>query len=328
VRVTFYLPGEPDLERLLRLDLEADWLELVRGEHAWTLQTYLRLRRAGYPVEISGDPIPGGILVFHAKHEDALLRNARGLGATVLVGIRADNREPPSADFQVVQNHVFAHPHERFYVPLWPQPGLLPRDPGRAARIERVAFKGFEGNLDGDFLRPRFRDLLAARGIEWSYDAVDFRDAGRHAALDWHDFRSVDLVLAVRPSSVAGHASKPATKLTNAWLAGVPALLGPEPAYRELRRSDLDYVEVRSHDEAIRAVDRLLESPDLYRAMVERGRERAPAFTAGAIVPLWAELLFERIPALANERSLRSVPLRARALLRRVGRVLEGRPAR
>ena len=48
--VTFFLPGEPDLERLRGLDPERDWSEFVRGEHAWILQTYLRLRGAGRPV--------------------------------------------------------------------------------------------------------------------------------------------------------------------------------------------------------------------------------------------------------------------------------------
>ena len=53
--VTFYLPGERDLERLRRLDPDRDWDEFVRGEHAWILQTYLRLRRAGHEI-VGMDP--------------------------------------------------------------------------------------------------------------------------------------------------------------------------------------------------------------------------------------------------------------------------------
>ena len=37
---------------------------------------------------------------------------------------------------------------------------------------------------------------------------------------------------------------KPPSKLFNSWLAGVPAVLGHESAYRAERRSDLDYIEV------------------------------------------------------------------------------------
>src|SRR6185295_13492466 len=57
----------------------------------------------------------------------------------------------------------------------------------------------------------------------------------------WNDYRDVDLVLSGRAESPLMLAFKPATKLYNAWLAGVPALLGDEPAFRALWQSELDY---------------------------------------------------------------------------------------
>lgn len=45
--VYFFLPGEPTLEPLRRLDPDRDWRHFVRGEDAWILQTYLRLRTLG-----------------------------------------------------------------------------------------------------------------------------------------------------------------------------------------------------------------------------------------------------------------------------------------
>jgi hypothetical protein len=327
--VTFFLPGEPDLERLRGLDPERDWSALVRGEHAWILQTYLRLRGAGRPVELLGVPPRAGLVVYHAKHGRALMRHALRLGAAVLVGVRADNREPTSADFQVLQNRVWDDGRSRFYVPHWPQSGLLPRDPARGTRIARVAYKGFARNLHPDFRGAAWREFLGRRGLEWAVDAVEFAEAETDVArLAWPDFRTADLLLAVRPPERGGHTGKPATKLVNAWLAGVPALLGPEPAYRELRRSDLDYLEVASVADAMAAVDRLLATPDLYRAMVEHGRERGREFTAEAIVPRWIDLLWNRIPALAPHRPLRRLPPLLRPPVRRLRRILEGRPAR
>jgi hypothetical protein len=329
VRVSFFLPGEADLERLRRLDPDHDWMELVRGERAWILQTYLRLARAGHPVDLVAAPPGEGLIVYHAKHERQLRRHGRRLGAAVLVGVRGDNREPLCADFQVLQNGVFVDHRSRFFVPSWPQPGLVPRDPRRGARVERIGFKGFVANLHPDFRPPAWQEALARRGREWVFDAVDFRGtATAEAALRWSDYHDVDLVLAVRPPSRGGHTNKPAAKLYNAWLAGVPALLGREPAYRELRESELDYLEVGSAAEALQAIDRLASDPGLYAAMVERGRERAPAFTPEALVPLWADLLWRRLPALAEDRPLRRLPLPLRRLLRRGRRILERRPAR
>jgi hypothetical protein len=269
------------------------------------------------------------LVVYHAKHGRELLRHFRRLDGAVLVGIRADNREPTTADFQILQNRLYADDRSRFYVPHWSQPGLLRRDPARGERVARVAFKGFSANLHADFRGAEWRAFLAARGIDWEVDAVDYRGAAtEEARLRWRDFREVDVVLAVRPPARDGHTSKPATKLHNAWLAGVPALLGFEPAYRELRRCELDYLEVASLADAMAAVDRLRAEPALYRAMVERGRARAPEYTVEAIRALWVELLYRRLPALAPERPLRRLPHLLRPPLRRARRLLERRPAR
>lgn len=249
----------------------------------------------------------------------------------VLVGIRADNREPLIADFEVVQNGRFADDRRRFFIPHWPQPGLIPRDPARGAAVSRIAYKGFDGNLDPEFRSPAWTGFLAENGIDWVVDSVEF--AGRatdRLALEWPDFRTVDLVLAVRPRG-GRETSKPATKLVNAWIAGVPALLGPELAFRELRRSELDYLEVSSLDEARAAVRRLLDDPGLYRAMVENGRRRAAELTGEVLVRKWTSLLFERIPALAatpRGRLTRRLPLPVKVSARWLARLLTLRPAR
>jgi hypothetical protein len=329
MRVTFFLDAEEDLESLRRLDADRDWRQFQRGEQVWVLQTYLRLVRAGLPVELAAVPPGEGLIVFHAKQARALRRQAHLLGDAVLVAARADNRQALIADFEILQNGYFADGKRRFHMPHWPQPGLMPRDPARGTAIRRLVYKGFEGNLSPEFRRPEWRQLLAERGIEWKEDAARF--AGRETdsqAMDWPDFREADLILAVRPGDRNRATNKPASKLVNAWLAGVPALLGPEVAYRELRRSELDYFEVASLTEAQAAVDRLLADPGLYKAMVENGRARAVDFTAEAILPRWEKLLFETIPALAPTRWSRRLPLALRAAGRWLGRTATLRPAR
>lgn len=328
MRCTFFLAGE-DLEALSRIDPDRDWRELQTGERAWILQTWLRLRRAGHPVELSATAPEDGLVVFHAKQAKDLLRQRSRLRDAVLVGVRADNREPLIADFEILQNGAFADGRRRFSLPHWPQSGLLPRDPARGERIERIAYKGFAANLHPDFRTPAWTGFLAGEGIEWVVDAVAF-DGRNRRELDWPDFRAVDLALAVRPPEKKQRRSKPATKLVNAWLAGVPALLGPELAFQELRRSELDYLEVASVAEAREAVLRLRRAPGLYRAMVENGRRRGAELTHEAIVALWGKLLFETIPALAARRSgwARRLPLPARAAGRWLARTVTLRPAR
>lgn len=333
-QVRFFLP-EPagEIARLSRIDADRDWRRLVTGDRAWVLQTFLRLRDVGAPVELVHE-IPraaAGLLLFHAKHE-RLVRRALGSGRQVLVGIRADNRRPLSAEFEILQNGLFADGERRFFLPHWPQPGLIPRDPARGSRIESIAYKGFDANLAPGFLAPDWAAWLAERGIDWRLDAIEFAGAATDVdSARWADFRDVDLCLAVRPPRRGGARAKPATKLVNGWLAGVPTLLGPEPAFRELRRDPLDYLEVADVEEARRAVERLVADPKEYRARVEHGHRRAAEFDRAALTARWRELLFETLPRLAQRRShrlFRRLPLEVRRLLRLAGRWTRLEPAR
>ena len=118
----FFLPGERDLAALQRLDPDRDAPEFRRGERAWVLQTFLRVRAAGFPCTL-GDRIPAaGLVLFHNKHERFVRRGIPSGGEPVLVGIRADNREALAAEVELVQNGKFAQFGRRLVMPLWPQP--------------------------------------------------------------------------------------------------------------------------------------------------------------------------------------------------------------
>ena len=331
-QVTFFLPDEPRLEELKSLDPDRDWRLLSRGQAAWVLQTYLRLARAGLPVGLSGRLPAEGLVVFHARDKREAAHRLPRLAATALVAVRGDRCEVYAADFEILQNGRWADGRRRFFLPHWPQPGLVPRDPARGARIGRAAFLGLQVNLDAGFRSGAWRDFLRGRGIEWAADAVEpVESETGGVGARWNDYSRVDLVVAVRDLRGRGHTGKPATKLCNAWLAGVPAILGPEYAYRELRRRDLDYIEVRSLEEARAAVIRLQEEPALYRAMVENGLRRAEEFTVQAVTRRWADLLYETLPrAMATDafRRSRRVPARLRSLWRRLARLAALRPAR
>jgi hypothetical protein len=330
--VHFFLPGEEDLAALACLDPDREPALFRRGERAWVLQTCLRLRRAGFECELV-DRVPGaGFVLFHNKHEREIRRALPKIGSPVLVGIRADNREALAAEYEIVQNGRWARPGRRLVMPLWPQPGLVPRAAERGDAIRTVAYKGFRANLHPAFRAERWRRFLAERGIEWLDDSSPYEGAATdRAALSWSDFSAVDLIVAVRPPERKTDFSKPATKLVNAWLAGTPALLGAEFAFREIRRSELDYLEIDSVAAAETAIDRLRAEPGLYRRMIEHGRDRAAEYDVPALTSRWIELLGVTLPGLAAD------PRRARwrrwpILLRRAARLArrwaERRPPR
>ena len=77
MKVTFFIPNQPNLEELKALHPDRDWQTMRRGQR-WVLQTYLRLARSGYPVEMSDRASVGGIVVFHAKHKHQLRKSLNG----------------------------------------------------------------------------------------------------------------------------------------------------------------------------------------------------------------------------------------------------------
>jgi hypothetical protein len=65
----------------------------------------------------------------------------------------------------------------------------------------------------------------------------------------------------------------------------------PEPAYQALQTTPLDYIEIRSPEDAIRQISQLKENPELYRRMAENARMRARQFTIDRIAAQWCEVL-------------------------------------
>lgn len=326
--VTFVLHGS-DVTSLARLDPDRDWREFVTGERAWVLQTFLRLRAAGLDASLSERLPRTGIAVFSASHRAKLARGPVQRTDAFLLATRQDRRETLFADAEVVQNPAQANDAHRMHVPHWPQPGLVPRDAARGDRLRRIEYKGFVGNLHPEFQDPAWPRFLARHGVEWVCDGKVYRqDTTDGLQLQWNDYRDTDLVLAVRPTSADLHLRKPATKLCNAWLAGVPAMVGPESAYRALRRHASDFIEVSTRAEAEAAVLRLLAEPGLYARMRQRAAERAAECTIARVTERWIEVLEREVPQLAVTALVRRrhrLPLLVRNVAGRAQRLLRAR---
>lgn len=294
--VTFFMPDPKQVELFEKADPDLDWKLFSTGVHVWVGQTYLRLKQAGYPVSLASTVPDSGVVVTHADHVTAVLRLRRWTAPLIIVAARADRPRQPYADVEVVQNAASAEGGNAVHIQHWPQPGLVPRDPQRGSSVRTVAFKGTTGEMTPEFTAPEWVEGLRRQGIEWQCDAVAWGGNGATYHTSWNDYSDTDVIVAMRKDLSHLHAKKPASKLINAWLAGVPAILGPELAYRELRRSTLDYIEVVSASEAAAALERLSTEPELYRAMVENGRRRSTEVVAPQCTLAWARLLFETLP--------------------------------
>jgi hypothetical protein len=202
----------------------------------------------------------------------------------LLAAVRSDRHPVGFADCEIVQNASSADGTRALHVPHWPQPGLVPRDRARGDALRVVLFPGTPQNLDPQFTGDGTQRALRERGIE-------LRTARAGAQPVWNDFHDVDALLALRPAAMGVVRNKPAWKLFNAWLAGVPAVLGPESGYRELREGPLEFLEAATPEAAQSALQRLHDEPGLYAAMVANGLRRGSAFTTQATLARWQHLL-------------------------------------
>jgi len=272
-----FLPSPPACAR----DVDAAQQGFRSGEDVWAVQSYALLRETlvelGFDVTL-GETFPPGALCV--AHWDALNRYMSGAHRARVIGVRADRPPLFGCECVVVQNNLLPETAHRRYVPLWPQPGLIARDPARGDRVERIAHFGRTERVPGWMSGTLLRERLAAIGATLVISEQQ-----------WNDYRDVDAVLSVRTESPLMLAHKPASKLANAWLAGVPAMLGDEPAYRALRRSDDDYVAVASADDVVGAIERWRREPARYRSMIANGLARSVDFTREAIARRWVDVI-------------------------------------
>lgn len=257
--------------------------QFMEGTDCWIALTYIHLRRAGLDVRFAPACVPGEICVVAYKDLWPSLRPYRSF----VVCAQHDRDRPFICERRICQTTWQVRDQTDTWMPHWPQPGLIPRDPSRGDTIERLTYKGLPYYLAQPFHSPEFALALSRRRVCLDIAGGSLDTHSCH----WTDYSHADLVLAVRDVTIYDANLKPASKLVNAWHAGCPALLGPEHSYAALRKDPLDYLEVRSPADAIAAIERLTREPGLYRAMIEHGLARARDFTPGSIARRWRDAL-------------------------------------
>lgn len=297
-----YWPWISDaLTRLSMSESHSRWAATWIGPYNWTIQSCLYLREAGLDCQLTSTLPETGIVVTHT---DFLPTGLIPSSEQFFVALKPDRLlRRRFANFIIVQNErdplCAGWPSVLLpsaFVRYWPQPGLVGRDPSREDRFETICFMGNRNNFlpEVDALRTKIREL----GLTW---LMPERGA-------WHDYSRMDAVVAVRPPETVtanampfGWNRKPASKLCNAWLAGVPAILSPDSAFRDLRRSRLDFIEAQTIEDIVQVLVQLKRNPSLRRAMIENGHLRAREFSTARIAGAWKSLFQEEVfPAYAR----------------------------
>lgn len=276
-----------------------NWSGFGLGIYAWTVQTYLYLRELGVPCQLVNQVPETGLVLLHRNALRGKTGDFNPSARRLLVCFQGDLPPTAQAQVHIVQNPAAADEAQGYYfMPHWPQPGLLPRESTRGDRFATVAFLGHQSNLAAELCQPTWIETLEHLGLTW-HAVINTNRWNDHQILTtaWNDYRQVDVIVAVRSfdrrewQKTAGYRYKPATKLYNAWLAGVPAILGIESAYQAERRSAWDYVEVGSLADLVSALMRLKADWDWRQRLVAQGQQRALEVAPLVLAQHWRNLL-------------------------------------
>jgi hypothetical protein len=263
------------------------------GIHDLPIQAYLHLKKLGFPCELVADIPERGIVLAHRFW----LHDHQKPGPNLLmVCIRGDRPRHPYSQLHIVQNPDQKSSRsplnlwESYYIPHWRQSGLIPRQESRMDDFENIAYFGYDVNLIPEMKTDYWLQSLQDLGLSWHLIA--------HPS-QWNDYSFVDVVIALRALGRQNDYNwKPGSKLFQAWAAGVPAILGYESAFRSERKSELDYLEATTLDEALAAIKRLRDDPNLRRQVRENGLIRAKESDPARLAAVWRDFITDiAVPA-------------------------------
>ena len=255
------------------------------GSFSWTLLTYLHLQQDNFPCYFTHNLPKQGIVI---SHRALLPDNLKPTPRRLIVALQSDRGRHPYAQLHVVQNRrqeVTQKPFSlwpSFFLPHWTQPNIRSRNPERKDKFENIAFFGEKHNLIPELRQSLWEETLRELGLNWQIITP----------IHWHDYSQVDVVVAIRKFGYSwDHTWKPATKLYNSWLAGVPAILGCESAYQAERQSELDYLEVSSFDSLVSTIKLLKDDLRLREKIFKNSQVRAKEVEPKNTVSKWYNFL-------------------------------------
>jgi hypothetical protein len=263
--------------------LEKVTARIISNEDIWSVQTYLQLVAIGCPATVSEAPRAGKINIV-----DGLTLGQRFFAPDVYcVGCRGDGHYPGFCQAVIHQNSLTADEYPSIYIPQWPQPGIVPRHQSRC-RVETIGFFGHAGIN----LAPEYKDSAFVAELQRKNCSLIVKGK-LEDRVSWNDYSQIDLVLSVRRIPLEHLLLKPVSKLVNAWIAGVPALLGQESAIQAIATDGIDYILIREPADVFRALEAFQTHPDLYLSMRTHGLNRAKAYSVEAVAAKWLETIAE-----------------------------------
>ena len=288
--IYFYLSPKEWPDRVPN-SINESWAMYKGGANSWALNTYLYLKQYSFPCKLVNQVPEKGIFL---AYRTSLPTNFKPHKQLLFICMQGDISRHPFAQLHIVQNPQntlpysmprsdrYLFPGKSIHINHWTQPELIPRNPQRGNKFENIAYLGRAHNIAPELRSQNWKDKLLEIGLNWKI-------IEEHQ--QWKDYSEVDAIIAVRSFDTNTYPTKPGTKLYNAWLAGVPAILGNDSAFELERKSDLDYVKVTTFEEALEALKRLRQDLEFRQKMITNCKQRSEEVKPEALAKKWQNFL-------------------------------------
>lgn len=330
--IHFWLPEGVDAD-LLHWNPDTEPERYQTGIGHTIIELFRRLKGSGLNVTIGCEPMAGSHVVLHlssvyswpnssasperlSQLYDVL---ARGHDVTLIRGdVPLSFRVDLPRAIEVMPSMAAIDRPNQVWVPLLPQRGMVPRAAERYGAMKTIGIMANAENVPTQLLEPAFERALARCGVSWQPILRRRTGPDTWESAKWHDFSDLDAVVCLsRDPRNVSPLRKPATKLINAWVAGVVPLVQPQPSYLELASSGENAVVVASPEDVLRVVQHLTVDPEVLRRLEAGTLERGAEFSRDRVLAMWIDLL-SREPS-TRDRRFDAYGLTARAATLRSG---------
>ncbi len=296
--IFFYTPNP--ISEALSLNDEVDLLTQTRGLECWINITFFYLKNSKIPFEIKlVNEIPvEGLILFHKGY---FPKDFRPNSKQYFICIQADYGRHRYAQMHIVQNpyqsfnlfvnnrllsdYLFSYTSTDF-IPLWPQPCLIPRDLSRKYSIQNVNFFG----------NPQ--ETLPGLNIEMNsfFEKRKLNFIPKYNIYQWHDYQATDIVLSIRSFSKKEFYHKPLSKLVNGVLAGSIIIAGDESSATYFKKHFYpELLTISNISELQRSIDYIINNSESSFQAISKAKNRIAPFLKDALVNKWVQSLCKAI---------------------------------
>ena len=290
MKIYFFSPKAN--QAIAQLNRYEDLIYQTRGLEFWIHSTYFFLKNNQKFIHpILTEIIPNeGVILFH---KGFFPKNLKPNKNQFFVCIQADYGRHRFAQMHIVQNpyqvnnfraskksvfdQLFQFTSTNF-ISHWPQPSLIPRDLNRGNKIQNISFFGNKEQIPDELINH-----LNAKFINFKT---------HFEPLTWNDYKTTDIVLAIRTFNDNPHYNKPFSKIVNAILSDSLVIAGTESSAKFFKKNYYPELPiVSSTDELIKVIDLIIENPEKSFNSLKDARSKISKFTEEGVLLQWIKIL-------------------------------------